>query len=303
MRSASWLSEDPKGAVDSPNLYAFVGWGPHVFTDPMGRGKAKIFGRRLGKHALYKLTQQRLKKAGLSKLFQVHHIAPQVFEKEYGEFFKRIGFKIDTYRNFAILPTKLGKELGGKHAKRSGHQGGPLRSYGELMDQQVARVKELFEMNQLDEAGALEMLDLAQKDLKEKLLKGEVKIQKWDGGNPVLTGGAIALVVLSEGAAEAAAKEEFEARFEEAEKWVQEIKDEPDNFLQYFTAKHYLGSEGFGGGVSSVIDFFNVAQDAEDLGEMAYIYMYMTKEPPSEEEAALEIQKQQERLKTLPIIQ
>ncbi len=35
-RNASWLSEDPKGAVDSTNLYAFVGWGPHVGTDPMG---------------------------------------------------------------------------------------------------------------------------------------------------------------------------------------------------------------------------------------------------------------------------
>ena len=35
-RTASWLSEDPLGAVDSPNLYAFVGWGPHVGRDPMG---------------------------------------------------------------------------------------------------------------------------------------------------------------------------------------------------------------------------------------------------------------------------
>ena len=35
-RNASWLSEDPKGAVDSVNLYAFVGWGPHMGTDPMG---------------------------------------------------------------------------------------------------------------------------------------------------------------------------------------------------------------------------------------------------------------------------
>ena len=35
-RTASWLSEDPLGPVDSPNLYAFVGWGPHVGTDPMG---------------------------------------------------------------------------------------------------------------------------------------------------------------------------------------------------------------------------------------------------------------------------
>jgi len=35
-RTASWLSEDPMGAVDSPNLYAFVGWGPQAGTDPMG---------------------------------------------------------------------------------------------------------------------------------------------------------------------------------------------------------------------------------------------------------------------------
>ena len=34
--NAAWLSEDPAGAVDSSNLYAFVGWGPHTATDPMG---------------------------------------------------------------------------------------------------------------------------------------------------------------------------------------------------------------------------------------------------------------------------
>jgi hypothetical protein len=35
-RNAAWLSEDPLLDVDSPNLYAFVGWGPHIGTDPMG---------------------------------------------------------------------------------------------------------------------------------------------------------------------------------------------------------------------------------------------------------------------------
>jgi len=35
-RTASWLSEDPKGAVDSPNLYAFALLAPHLFTDPFG---------------------------------------------------------------------------------------------------------------------------------------------------------------------------------------------------------------------------------------------------------------------------
>ncbi|MCP4663387.1 MAG: glycohydrolase toxin TNT-related protein [bacterium] len=35
-RNASWLSEDPYNAVDSPNLYAFVGWQPNMATDPEG---------------------------------------------------------------------------------------------------------------------------------------------------------------------------------------------------------------------------------------------------------------------------
>ncbi|MEO6326495.1 MAG: RHS repeat-associated core domain-containing protein, partial [Thermoanaerobaculia bacterium] len=35
-RTASWLSEDPEGDVDSPNLYAFVGQRPHEKTDPLG---------------------------------------------------------------------------------------------------------------------------------------------------------------------------------------------------------------------------------------------------------------------------
>jgi RHS repeat-associated protein len=35
-RNLSWLSQDPKGDVDSPNLYTPLGWNPAVFTDPMG---------------------------------------------------------------------------------------------------------------------------------------------------------------------------------------------------------------------------------------------------------------------------
>jgi RHS repeat-associated protein len=44
-RTASWLSEDPLGAVDSSNLYAFVGWGPHMGVDPLGaQGGAALVG-------------------------------------------------------------------------------------------------------------------------------------------------------------------------------------------------------------------------------------------------------------------
>jgi RHS repeat-associated protein len=35
-RTASWLSEDPLGMVDSTSLYAFVGHQPHLSTDPYG---------------------------------------------------------------------------------------------------------------------------------------------------------------------------------------------------------------------------------------------------------------------------
>ena len=44
-RTANWLSEDPLGAVDSPNLYAFVGWGPQSYRDPMGLRKPNIVDR------------------------------------------------------------------------------------------------------------------------------------------------------------------------------------------------------------------------------------------------------------------
>ena len=53
-RTANWLSEDPLGAVDSPNLYAGFGWAPHVYTDPMGnilpRGAQWDAGTQLYKH-------------------------------------------------------------------------------------------------------------------------------------------------------------------------------------------------------------------------------------------------------------
>lgn len=35
-RTGMWLSPDPAGPVDSPNLYAGFAWRPHLFNDPMG---------------------------------------------------------------------------------------------------------------------------------------------------------------------------------------------------------------------------------------------------------------------------
>ena len=35
-RNASWMSEDPLADIDSPNLYAFVSWKPHMSVDPYG---------------------------------------------------------------------------------------------------------------------------------------------------------------------------------------------------------------------------------------------------------------------------
>jgi RHS repeat-associated protein len=40
-RNASWLSGDPLGDVDSPNLYAYVGWQPHMRIDPLGTDDAE----------------------------------------------------------------------------------------------------------------------------------------------------------------------------------------------------------------------------------------------------------------------
>lgn len=58
-RNAAWLSEDPLGAVDSPNLYGFVGWQPTMGTDPLGLYQADL---HLG------MTEFLARKAGFSEL-------------------------------------------------------------------------------------------------------------------------------------------------------------------------------------------------------------------------------------------
>ena len=42
-RTASWLTEDPAGPVDSPNLYAGFGLVPHMASDPMGLESGSTF--------------------------------------------------------------------------------------------------------------------------------------------------------------------------------------------------------------------------------------------------------------------
>lgn len=42
-RTASWLSPDPMGPVDSPNLYAGFAWAPHMYNDPMGMKKIALW--------------------------------------------------------------------------------------------------------------------------------------------------------------------------------------------------------------------------------------------------------------------
>lgn len=44
-RTGTWLSEDPAGDVDSPNLYAYVGHQPTMATDPLGREAGWMIGR------------------------------------------------------------------------------------------------------------------------------------------------------------------------------------------------------------------------------------------------------------------
>jgi RHS repeat-associated protein len=43
-KTASWLSEDSYGNIDSENLYAFVGWQPHMNTDPTGEFIPQLVG-------------------------------------------------------------------------------------------------------------------------------------------------------------------------------------------------------------------------------------------------------------------
>jgi RHS repeat-associated protein len=52
-RNATWLSEDPAGDVDSPNLYSFVAWQPNMARDPMGLWRCPRGERCVGDPATY----------------------------------------------------------------------------------------------------------------------------------------------------------------------------------------------------------------------------------------------------------
>ncbi len=74
--SADWLSEDPEGDVDSPNLYAYVGWRPNEFTDPMGTcmGLDDIpcseYGKEFGNQFLFSNLGATAKRSGRFALFE-----------------------------------------------------------------------------------------------------------------------------------------------------------------------------------------------------------------------------------------
>jgi RHS repeat-associated protein len=87
-RTASWLSEDPLGAVDSPNLYAFVGWGPQAGADPMGsqQGDGEGCFNLFGKYICLPWVREPPKKPAPQPKVSAEQFAdPQIYEMAWQE--------------------------------------------------------------------------------------------------------------------------------------------------------------------------------------------------------------------------
>jgi RHS repeat-associated protein len=324
-RNASWLSEDPKGDVDSANHYAFVAWGPHSALDPYGTSVygaivEKVTKKKL-KKTLYKKFYDRLKKAGISKLYQVHHVVGQKFGKEYYDFFADIGFDIDDAKNLVALPTKKGKKKKGKHSGRSGHQGRHLKAYEERTRNMVQNVYERYAAKDIDAATAREMLEAFREDTMEKLLDGKIKLQHWDDeaatafnkGTAIVVPSLLGVGVVAESAVAAEVESKMEQYRSDAKEMIEEIKNQPDCFVMPLTANYYTRDNGavisFLG--RQVDNWFNPIQDGIDITEEFYIAAYIenriNEESKTMEERQQEererLQKQLEALRGLPVIQ
>ncbi len=188
-RNASWLSEDPKGAIDSTNLYAFVGWGPHVFVDPLGRSKVKntrrtceavkeaikkgdykVAGRTMTHHPEFKsqrvttrtLADSRKVKVNPERLRRIDEKFPDL-EVPYDDV-SAVDFRSATHEGSEKLiggETKLEK-LSGNSAKDRRDAWAKFQDEEGLTPKQVADLKEKYRMHHHGAEG--EML-LVEKDV------------------------------------------------------------------------------------------------------------------------------------------
>jgi len=108
-RNASWISEDPAGAVDSPSQYAFVGHQPNMGIDPMGlaasankRGDVVIGDERTPNGPTYVLPHKAAEDNPIGLWVVLRHVAG-LSPDEAGQFLDKYGFELSREQKAQVI--------------------------------------------------------------------------------------------------------------------------------------------------------------------------------------------------------
>ncbi len=181
-----WLSRDPAGFVDGPNLYAYVKQNPWSKFDPNGLSGLNLFKKAAGngaKDGAYKAVSGALKEALGSKhgLFKVHHVLHQDLWKsnKMGKWLDDLGVNKDTLDNITILPTSKGREVlkGTDDAARSLHDGGHLKDYFKTLESELQTIQKRHGAGEIDSSAAKTAVENMQRTTREGLENGTIKLQ------------------------------------------------------------------------------------------------------------------------------
>ena len=205
-KTGEWASEDPIGFKGGDtNLERYVLNQATTATDPSGLSiagkvlkeavvKASEKGiKELVKKEIrdnwYKWVKMILKEQGLSELKQAHHIILQkLFETgRLADFFKEIGVLKDASKNIVVLATKKLAQSGAAVGDAALHAGRHIKDYRKLVEKPLEDIRLLYESGRLGEKGSAAAIDAAkeavekvQQDIRQKLLDGTIRLQRYD---------------------------------------------------------------------------------------------------------------------------
>lgn len=203
--------------------------------------------------------------AGLS---QIHHVIQQKYftHNKYGPFLKKLGFENDELANVIPLPTKEGLKKGvakpkvaadGSLVCRATHNGGHTEDYATLFEKKMDDLIEAVSKKELTELEAAEKLRAFQKEMKDKLRSGEVKVH----GEEFRT--YLSLMLLG------SSKEEIEDVFDAVIEWKEQMLSEAmdGNALKHGRAAEHTGDQGWLGWLGFSLDLFNPLDDAATISD------------------------------------
>ena len=216
----------------------------------------------------YEAMRKKLKKKGLSKYFQVHHIfAKQFYTGTRKAFLDSLGFSKNSAGNLISLPTKEAFKSYSKFSKgiqkriktAAAHNGGHVSDYFVTLRYSIDEVQVAFKAKKISKSEATCLIGDLQKITRDGLKKGNIKLHNFD--TVEFRKDAIQnlmILAIFVGMSEADAGTSFDKAMPEYE----EAEREKNKYTKYLTVQNYTGDNNDLAGWSGfMVDMFNPVED------------------------------------------